>query len=1128
MPDSSKLSAAGVSRLLELSRQPRVRRWGQWLGGSFLLLIVLGFFAVPPLLRSLALEQAEKALHRPVTVGEIAFNPLALSLTLGQVSVGDGKGGEQAGFDELYVNLSSASLFKLAAVVDEIRLSGPRIAVTRLEDGRYDISDLLDEWLKPKDEPDSGLPRFSLNNIRILNGSLRFDDRPYDKVHAVDGIELAIPFISSLPYQAEVEVQPRFAANIDGAPFLLDGKSTPFADGRESEINLDLDRFDLGALHRYLPDSLPLRLPAATLDTRLKLVFRQLTGGENALMVVGDLQLSDLKLVESNGNRLVDWKKFSLDLDHADLLKREVVVKQVAIDGIDVNLAVDRNGRMNMLALADKLAGSKKTGEKPAEKAAEPAESAPPLSWTLLSLTVDNGVLHWEDLSNAAPVRGKVDGLTLRVGRIDSKLADPLTIPELSYGVDLGERFTVERMAFREVSVDLAGHRVDIGEVDNRGARAVMLRNAQGQIEWISSPVLKTIHATDKQARDERPWVGQVARLKVADLDFRFEDRSVQPSVVQQVQGLQLDGEKLGNVPNQPGRIDLKARINDKGELAVGGKLQIYPFDAALKIDTRAIPLNGLQGYANRYLNATLQRAQFSNEGEAFARFDKDKLKAGYKGSATLGNLLLLDPENKAEFLKWKSLYFSGIDFRLDPLAVDVREIALSDFFARLILSEAGRLNVADIVRQPAAEKTADGAVAVDVPATGKTAQVEAAAPPVASAPPPIRIAKVTLNNGTVNFSDFFVKPNYSVYIGKLGGRVTGLSSTDGTVADLELLGNYGSAAPVRIAGQLNPLAAKSYLDLQAEVKNVDMTGFSPYSGKYAGYAIEKGKLSLNVAYKLEDRKLSADNKLFIDQFTFGDKVDSPDATSLPVNLAISLLKNNRGEIDLNLPISGSLDDPQFSIGGLIVKVIVNLFVKAVTSPFALLGSMFGDGQELSTVAFAPGRTTLDDAATGKLATLAKALRERSALKLEITGHADPEIDREGVKRVVIERLMQQEKFADLQKAGKDPESAEAVTIGKDEYPAYLKRAYRVAKFPKPRNFVGMQKDLPVDEMEKLLLTNLPATDADLAQLARQRADAVQGWLVEQGKVPAERIFLAADKEGGKEAGGPRVEFSLK
>ncbi|MGB7502295.1 MAG: DUF748 domain-containing protein, partial [Azonexus sp.] len=540
--------------------------------------------------------------------------------------------------------------------------------------------------------------------------------------------------------------------------------------------------------------------------------------------------------------------------------------------------------------------------------------------------------------------------------------------------------------------LDLAGHRVDIAEVSTNEIRLLLVRNKDGKVEWVSSPVLKTVRAAGKELSDERPWIANVGKAAVSDLVLRVEDQTTKPAAVQVIDGFSLTADNLSTEPGKKGNVSLKSRINQKGSLKVDGSVQLVPLLTTLKVETQAIPVLPLQPYFTDFLNIELTRGQVSNSGEVTAQMDKDGLNAGYKGSLTLGDLLAVDKVNNADFLKWKSLYLGGIDVRLQPMAVNVGEVALTDFYSRLILSKEGRLNLQDIVRTSGgAGKPADTAMPVTAPKVAEAAP--AAAKPAAL---PVKIGKITLQGGTVNFSDFFVKPNYTVNVTKVAGRVSGLSSAADTVADLELRGSYANSAPVQVVGKLNPLAAKSFLDIKAEVKGVDLVAFSPYSGKYAGYNIDKGKLSLNVAYKLENKQLTAENRLFIDQLTFGDKVESPDATQLPVNLAISLLKNNRGEIDLNLPISGSLDDPEFSIGGLVIKVIVNLFVKAVTSPFALLGSMFGGGEELSNIEFGPGRATFDDAAAKRLEALAKALNERDSLKLEITGRADPETDKEG------------------------------------------------------------------------------------------------------------------------------------
>jgi len=1110
--NSSDKAARAVAAL----KGPRARRIGKWLAGLLVAFGLFGFLAGPPLMKWLLVKQLSQELQREVSIEKIDINPYALSARVSGVSVKAEGGGELAGFDELFVNLSSFSLAQFGAVVDEIRLQGPRVAVTRIAEGKYDISDLLEKWLKPS-EP-SPTPRFSINNIQIIGGKAVFDDQPMGRVHTVSDINLAIPFISSLPYQAERLVEPSFSAVVDGAPFALKGKSKEIFEGnQESELNLDLDRLDLAGFQPYLPSFLPLRLNGGLLDTELRVVFKELSDKVFSLTVEGGAHISGFDLAEASGAPLVRWKRLDVDVGGADLVNRRFAVNKVVLDGMDAYVAVSKQGEMNWVRVLAEIAADAPEGKPDAPPAKAP-------EWTVGEVRLSNGTMHWQDESTIRPTVGAALDINVVVGKIDGKLAAPIEISEASYRVDLGDRLRIGRMAAKGVQLDLHGHRIDVAEANTHELRLRLVRNKEGKIEWVSSPILKTVRTARQELADERPWLAGVGRLVVDDLAVRVEDQTTSPVAVQSIDGFTLTADNLSTEPGKKGSISLKSQVNQKGSLRAEGSVQLMPLKTALKVETQAVPILPLQPYFTNYLNIELTRGLLSNVGEVNVEMAKEGLNAAYKGSLTLGDLVAVDKVNNADFLKWKSLYLGGIDFRLQPMAVNVGEVALSDFYSRLILSKEGRLNLQDIVR------TSGGAAKPDE-ATPSAAAPKAAEPAPASkqAAVPVRIGKVTLQGGTVNFSDFFVKPNYTVNVTKVAGRVSGLSSTADTVADLELRGSYANSAPVQVVGKLNPLAAKSFLDIKAEVKGVDLVAFSPYSGKYAGYNIDKGKLSLNVAYKLENKQLTADNRLFIDQLTFGDKVESPDATKLPVNLAIALLKNNRGEIDLNLPISGSLDDPEFSIGGLVVKVIINLFVKAVTSPFALLGSMFGGGEELSNIEFAPGRATVNDAATKRLESLAKALTERDSLKLEITGRADPEADKEGIKRVAVDRAVKAEKLKDQLKKGGEGGSVDAVEVTPAEYPFYLQRAYKEAKFPKPRNLIGMQKDLPVEEMEKLMLANTPATDDDVQQLALRRAENVQGWLINEGKVPSERLFLVEPKaEAGDKDKGSRVDFSLR
>ena len=306
----------------------------------------------------------------------------------------------------------------------------------------------------------------------------------------------------------------------------------------------------------------------------------------------------------------------------------------------------------------------------------------------------------------------------------------------------------------------------------------------------------------------------------------------------------------------------------------------------------------------------------------------------------------------------------------------------------------------------------------------------------------------------------------------------------------------------------------------------------TPYFGKFVGYSVAKGKLTLALHYRLESRKLEAENKLLVDQFTFGGKVESRTATKLPVKLAVSLLKDRNGLIDLDLPITGSLDDPKFRLGKVVWKALGNVLTKIVTSPFALLGKAFGGGQELSFVEFEAGRETLSPASRQRLDALASALAERPALKLEVIGRADETADAEGLRRLRFERKVKLWKMEELAKAGAAPVSIDEVVVPEEEWPACLKKAYKKERFEKPRTSLGLTKDIPPAEMESLMLANVEVGPGAVAQLALSRAQAVKAYLVGTGKVEAGRVFLvqpgsrpAGKKEGVKES---RVDFSLE
>ena len=1123
-----------------LVKSPKTRKYTLRIVLAFVIVGVLGFFVLPPLVKSVLLDQLTRALHRPVAVNSVRINPYALSATLEGVSIGEREGGETfASFDSLYVNLESMSIFRLGPVAGELRLVNPKLKVVRLSESRYNFSDLVDE-LMAKPSNNDPVPAFSVNNIQVTGGAIEFDDRPLAEKHVVSDIALSLPFVSSMAYAVESFVEPVLSARIDGAPLLVKGRSKPFASSLESEIAIDLDALQLAQYIDYVPFKLPIKVLSGALDSTLKLVFHQQKDKASTLVLSGTAAIKQLDVKDSSGAPLLALKQLDLAIGSADLLGRKFVVDRIAVDSPQINARVSKQGTINWIEFfSEKLADAKANA--PVAKKPEPA-----LEWSLGEARVAGGVLRWLDESHGKPFNASIEALELDLKKLDSKATRPAEF-DVAWRVTAEDWLKVDSFSAKSGQLDLAKHEVLIGNVQARGVRGLVRRSAEGKIDFLQTPALRVVEASQKDT--SVPWKITVAKSVGEDIGVRFEDRAVSPVATQTVDGLGFEIENLSTEPGQSAKVATRFKFNGKGDVSVDGTLKAFPaLDANFNVDVKALELLPLQPYFAEQLNIAVTRGQVAVAGNLQLRLDDSAKKSeapgalpltgAFSGQATIGDFSSVDKLNSADFLRWKSLYVGKVDARLGPDSLAIGEVALTDFFARVIVSPEGQLNLLQIVRQgDAPVPAAADQSAKPAPASGDgkaAAEVAAAAPMM-----PIKIGKITLQGGNVRFTDNFVKPNYSANLKKIGGRISGLSSEAGSIASLELRGNYDDVAPLNMTAKINPLSAKPYLDLQADIKGIELTSFSPYSGKYAGYAIEKGKLSLFVKYKIENGQLEAENRVFLDQLTFGDAVDSPSATKLPVNLAVSLLKNRNGEIDLNLPISGSLDDPQFSVGGLVVKVIVNLLVKAVTSPFALLGSMFGSGEELSMVEFDYGRAAITPAAQKTIENLAKALADRPALRLEVEGRVDPERDREGVKSARIERKVRALKRDDLTKQGVDSASAQNVEVSAEEYPALLERVYKAEKFPKPRNMIGLVKSLPVEEMEKLMLANSTVDDDDLRALGERRAKAVRDWLVDH-EVPAERVFLLptrlgeeADKPGAAPAGdvkakSSRVDFTLK
>jgi hypothetical protein len=743
----------------------------------------------------------------------------------------------------------------------------------------------------------------------------------------------------------------------------------------------------------------------------------------------------------------------------------------------------------------------------------------------LVRFDVEEGAL---DLSTRYHLGGG-DGKGLQMAL--SELASELDGLRLRQRGEKGDFVKIGALSLKGGELDLGKRSLTVDEITTENGSVLAIRGADGRINLANLTVpadrSKPAAATESTA----PWQLGIRKLAVNDYAAKFQSTQGGKTATLSADGIKIRAENLSTQKDVKANVDLQARLGKSGHVRASGDAALSPLAVNLQIDVKGLALVPLQPYFTEKINVTVTDGAASAKGKLqLGAAPGGPFRVGFVGDARVDRFATVEKETAEDFLKWKTLRFRQVNAATQPsLRINIGEVSLADFYSRLIVNPDGTFNLQEVL--------VDEEKAAEVPTTAKTAspakEVTASANPPApgATRPRITIGVMSLRGGQVNFHDHFIQPNYSADLTGLGGTVTGLSSDPKALADVALKGRVNNQGQLDINGKINPLAGNLFLDLLANLTDFELSPLTPYASKYAGYGIEKGKLSFDVKYHVENRKLSAENHLFLNQLTFGERVESPTATKLPVLLAVALLKDRDGNIDVNLPISGSLDDPKFSMGGIIVKAIVNLIVKAVTAPFTLIANLFAGGQELSHIEFDYGSAALPPDAESKLKSLAKALHDRPGLKLDIAGRTDPVNDAEGLKRLALNRKVKAQKLKDLVKEGESAASLDEVTIAPDEYAKYLAAAYSQEKIPnKPRYFIGLAKKLPAAEMGALMLANIKVSDEDLHDLANRRALDAKDYLIKAGPVESERIYIVAPqapKPEQEKLKQSRVDFNL-
>lgn len=682
------------------------------------------------------------------------------------------------------------------------------------------------------------------------------------------------------------------------------------------------------------------------------------------------------------------------------------------------------------------------------------------------------------------------------------------------------EFLRIKRISTDNCSVNLEKQTVIVDNFSTETGFVLVKRDSDGTLNLqniFSGKEDKTKQPEPALESDKKkPWTVNVNHLNLKDYSVDFADQKVQGSVRHAIDDINLEASGISTKEGQQSEVSLSLKLNKNANLSLNGMLSIKPLASDLDVTLKEIDVVQFQPYFAHAVNLDIKKGFFNAKGNLNFRLkEKQSPVIKYKGNASLNRFVSVTRNDKKNFLKWESLYVSKINFDNEPLKGDIGKVALTDFTANLVILPDGTANIKKLI--PKQKKKPKE--------SSKKDRQERSLPVI--------INTVTLQGGTVNFEDRSIKPKYETNLMKIAGRVSDLSFKGSKSAQLELEAMLNNYSPFNISGTFNPFGEGFDGDLEVTFREIELNPLTPYAGKYIGYTLSKGKLTLKLDYEIENSQVEGKNRILFNQLTLGHKVGSDSALSLPLKYAVALLKDRDGMIDLNVPIKGNLKDPDFRIGKAVLNAVKTIITKIVSSPYTFLKGLIGSGKELSFIEFPYGKSELDKQDKEKLDELMSVLYKRPSLKLEIAGEVDPDLDGEVIKKEKFLSLLKAEKFKEMVRKGQPVYSLDDIEIEPQEYNKYLLKAYNEADFPKPRYSDEALKKLPPRELEKLLLTHVTVTEEDLRALAFDRSVAVRDYIMRSKRVESDRIFITESiirptdkkKEEGKRS---RVRLTLK
>ena len=1091
---------------------------------------LFGFLLLPWLVQRYVPEVVRDILKREASIGKVRINPFLLTFEATNFRLAEADGTPILGVRRLYLDLQTSSLARWAWVFAKIDVDGLDLYVITHADGSVNFADLV--ATARGDEPaaagkDEAPVRMLLRHVTLNEGRLTYTDRsgPAPASATLAPINLEFDDVSTLP---ERKGPYTISARLPGGGNVRwrgEVSLRPVA----SEGVLRIADFRPANVWKFLQDELRLEPPEGELEftTHYRFLF---TGGKPQLLLDGAmLKVAGLSLRQPGRTQpLLALQNIEVSGVGFDLQQRELTVPKVDIGDGRVTAGIGRDGTLDWQTIAVGKAD-----------AAPPARVASTKPWRvrLDGVRVAGVAVRINDQSRSEPLALDIGKVTvqakaqLEIGATESTVASndlriELANITVARPADKTPLVMLDSLTLEGDAIDTAKRNIGLRELVARGGGTRLTRDAQGNIDPVASLAAReSKHSPTPDTGGT--WHFRLGAFKLREFKFALTDRSFEPAVSYELADISATLKNLSDDLRAPVPFEAALKVTQGGSLGAAGSFVPDGSGAEARLKLTRLDLVPLQSALARYASLKLKSGNISASATLKYRVEKSVATLRADGALGVAGLEIDEAQSGERFLSWKSLSASGIRFGLAPDRLTVNEIRL---------------------QQPGAKITIFKDRSVNLATAFKKQETPSAASPGASSVFSVSVERVRVEDGTVDFADLSLVLPFAAHVREFGGVATGISSDPASRAELKFEGRVDQTGLARVDGALSPFAPKRFMDLRTVFRNVEMIPMTPYSATFAGRKIASGRVSLDLEYKIKEGKLEGNNKVLLDKFALGERVEAPNALHLPLDLAIALLTDANGKINVAVPVSGDVNSPSFSYGHLIWQAIATVIKNIVTAPFRALGGLLGGGAtKLDAVAFDPGSARVLPTELDKLKKVAEALQKRPQLKVIVDGRYQQAVDGKALREDKVRRELaatQNVKLAPEEEPGpvafdnaKTQRALEKLMTARSGDGAmakfkaeFEKKAGREASRVNPALALfgkGSSDREFYEALFRRLVELQPLAAAELETLGQRRAAAVSQALVKGAGVDAARVATGKTEATG-EAPQDMIETKLR